>query len=189
MKKIFYFMITTCLLGCSNEVNIIADIKEYVDFTESKKDNSAKDYILNLFERYDFVIICERDHRDITQYDLYKEIVSDPYFVKNVGNIFMEIGVKNSQDRVNDFIFSENLDEAVKYKKLREIHRNASYFPIWEKYNYSYFIESIYEYNQNLSPKQKIKVFPSDIYMDWNEIRNYDDMIENFSRSGWSPWN
>ncbi|MEM8846803.1 MAG: hypothetical protein AAGD17_06845, partial [Bacteroidota bacterium] len=50
------------------------------------------------------------------------------------------------------------------------------------KYNYSYFIESIYGYNQKLKADQKIKVFPSDIYMDWNEIETYADMVDNFSR-------
>ncbi|PTB97216.1 hypothetical protein C9994_03975 [Marivirga lumbricoides] len=159
-----------------------AEIADYVDFVKEHKNNSAKEYILNLFDNHDFVIICERDHRDITQYDLYKEIISDPYFINNVGNVFMEIGVKNSQDRINDFIFSENLDSLTKYTKLREIHRNASYYPVWEKYNYSYFMESIYELNQELDTAHKIKVFPSDIQMDWNEIRSYDDMIENYSR-------
>ena len=152
---------TSCKQQPKEKITEPVEIAEYVDFIKEHKNKSAKEYILNLFKNHDFVIICERDHRDITQYDLYKEIISDPYFINNVGNIFMEIGVKNSQDRISDFILSKNLDSLTKYRKLREIQRNASYYPIWEKYNYSYFIESIYELNQGLETMNKIKVFPN----------------------------
>lgn len=185
-KALILILVVTFTLSCKNqskETNTEqVEIAEYVDFIKEHKNKSAKEYILSLFENHDFVIICERDHRDISQYDLYKDIISDPYFINNVGNVFMEIGVKNSQDRINNFIFSENLDSLTKYKKLREIHRNASYYPVWEKYNYSYFMESIYELNQKQDTRNKIKIFPSDIHMDWNEIRNYVDMVENYSR-------
>ncbi len=157
-------------------------IAPYVDFIKAHQQTSAKDYILHLFDSHDFVIICERDHRDISQYHLYQEIIADPYFIHEVGNVFMEIGVKNSQERVRNFIFSENLDSLSWYNQLRDIQRNASYYPVWEKYNYSYFIESVYEINQNLDMKDKIQVFPSDMPMDWNAVRTYSDVVQSFSR-------
>ena len=188
-KKLLILLLVVAFISSCKQTSKETNTKqgglaEYVDFIEEHKNNSAKEYILSLFNDHDFVIICERDHRDISQYDLYNDIISDPYFISHVGNVFMEIGVKNSQDRIDDFIFSENVDSLTKYRKLREIQRNVSYYPIWEKYNYSYFIESIYELNQELDTANKIKVFPSDIYMDWNEIRDYDDMVENYSRKG-----
>lgn len=42
----------------------------YVDFLKEQT-TSAKDYILGLFDDYDIVILCERNHRDMTQYDLF----------------------------------------------------------------------------------------------------------------------
>ena len=38
---------------------------------------SAKDYILGLFSQYDIVILCERDHREMTQYELILDILAD----------------------------------------------------------------------------------------------------------------
>lgn len=51
--------------------------------------------MLSLFKTHDIVIICERDHRDITQYELYLDIISDPYFTSNVGVLFTEVGTRS----------------------------------------------------------------------------------------------
>ncbi|MEM8846701.1 MAG: hypothetical protein AAGD17_06330, partial [Bacteroidota bacterium] len=127
LLSLIFLFITSCKFGQKEPKWEEVEIKEYVNYIKAHKNISAKEYILSLFKKHDFVIICERDHRDITQYELYKEIISDPYFINHVGNVFMEIGVKNSQERINGFIFSENLNDSIKFKKLREIHRNASY--------------------------------------------------------------
>ena len=69
-------------------------IKPYVDFL-SHKQLPAKDYILSLFKNHDIVFICERDHRDITQYELYLDILRDPYFTNHVGVLFTEVGSRS----------------------------------------------------------------------------------------------
>ena len=74
---------------------MIADAQEsqgeYEDFLADQH-LSAKEYILSLFEKYDIVILCERDHREITQYDLILDVISDERFRAEVGNVYTEIG-------------------------------------------------------------------------------------------------
>lgn len=51
---------------------------------------SAKDYVLQLFDKYDIVVLGERNHDEMTQYDLFYDIVSDTLFIQRVGHIFTE---------------------------------------------------------------------------------------------------
>jgi len=182
-KMLLLLPLLPMLFGCENEPKRdtaeVKEVAEYINFIDHDH-LSSKDYILSLFEKYDFVILCERDHRDITQYDLFYDIVSDPYFVENVGHVFLEIGVHNSQNRVQDFVLADGLSADERYQKLRDIQRYASYFPLWEKYNYSYFIEKIYELNQQLDSSQRISLYPSGLYMDWPSTKTFDDIKNNY---------
>ncbi|MGD1889077.1 MAG: hypothetical protein ACFB15_00470 [Cyclobacteriaceae bacterium] len=184
IRKLILVLITLLAVSCGNHSkeggSQKSSIAKYVNFIDEYDKPSAKEYVINLFEKYDFVMLCERDHRDISQYDLFIEIISDPYFKENVGHVFLEIGVNNFQGRINDFILSEGLSEEEKYQQLRDIQRNIYYFPLWEKYNYSYFLAAIYDVNQNLRMDQKIRVYPSGLSMDWTTTKNFDDIKRNY---------
>ncbi|MDR2563407.1 MAG: hypothetical protein LBC98_05625, partial [Prevotellaceae bacterium] len=45
------------------------EIVSYIDFLQNQKTHPV-DYVFELFEKYDIVILGERDHRDISQYEL-----------------------------------------------------------------------------------------------------------------------
>ena len=93
---------------------MIADAQEsqgeYEDFLADQH-LSAKEYILSLFEKYDIVILCERDHREITQYDLILDVISDKRFRSEVGNIYTEIGNFQRNDILNEFLCNDALSE------------------------------------------------------------------------------
>ena len=78
-----FFLFTTCNQKPKHDIKI----DKYIDFLKHNN-NQAKEYILDLIENNDLVILCERDHRENTQYKFLKELMSDPRFIKNVGNIF-----------------------------------------------------------------------------------------------------
>lgn len=96
--------ITLLWLGCIGVIpmqgQVNPAIQPYVDFL-SEKPLSAKAYILSLFKEHNIVFICERDHRDITQYELYLDLLRDPYFVNQVGVLFTEVPEQN----VGRFLF------------------------------------------------------------------------------------
>jgi len=160
------------LLSCKQELEYDKEIKEYVDFLEHHN-TSAKDYILKLFEQNDLVVLCERDHRENTQYNFITELISDPKFIKNVGSVFTEVGMTNLNPELNHFIHSENLSEKIIDKKLIEFQRNSAYYPLWGKFNFYFLNRQLYNINQSLSDTVKINIYPSNIALKLDSL-NFD---------------
>jgi len=107
MNKILLliFILISCVVKCQSQK--VSEIKIYTDFL-SEQSTSAKDYVFELFKKYDIVILCERDHRDITQYDLLLDIFRDKRFV-NIRNAYFEIGNSTYNDTINRFLQNSNL--------------------------------------------------------------------------------
>ena len=107
---------------------MIADAQEsqgeYEDFLADQH-LSAKEYILSLFEKYDIVILCERDHREITQYDLILDVISDKRFRSEVGNIYTEIGNFQRNDILNEFLCNDALSDRAARREALEIQRDS----------------------------------------------------------------
>lgn len=179
MKHLF----VTLILGISGfltakaQPTIVPDsIASYVSFLD-QQNLSAKDYIISLFDRYDIVIFCERTHDELTQYELLTDLFSDSRFSNQVGDIFMEIGGSNYDDEINNYLFSENLSQEQSNKKALEIQREASWYPLWERYNYHYLLTNLYQVNKSLPIQKKIKLHPTDIAINWNEIKTAKDIV------------
>jgi len=114
-----------------------------ISYLETKR-TCAKEYIIGLYDKYDIVILQERDHRELTQYDLIIDIVGDSRFIERVGNIHMEVGTSNSFDLINNFLQNDSIPEEEITNNILNIIRNNDFEPLWEKYNYPYFIENLY---------------------------------------------
>ncbi|MEO7314015.1 MAG: tetratricopeptide repeat protein [Ginsengibacter sp.] len=146
-----------------------------------KQNLSAKDYLISLFDQYDIVIFCERTHDELTQYELLTDLFSDSRFYNQVGDIFMELGVSNYDDEINNYLLSENLSQEQSNKKALGIQRNASWYPLWSRYNQHFLLTSLYQINKKLPIQLKIKLHPSDISIDWNEIKTVQDVISKIA--------
>jgi hypothetical protein len=96
--------------------------------------------------------------------------VSDERFIENVGNVFTEIGLSTQADRVNTFVHAEKLPPDTVNRRLLEFQRNCTFHPIWENFNYPYFIRGIYTLNQSLPQEKKINLFNSDVPFDWATV-------------------
>ncbi len=170
------YLLTTVLfvsiLGTATAGNAINPaIQPYVDFL-SKKPLTAKEYVLSLFKTHDIVIICERDHRDITQYELYLDIISDPYFTSNVGVLFTEVGTRSLNPELNRFLHTNGLDSAEVARNILHLRRNMLYYPTWHNYNWSIMAEGIYRLNASLSEEKKVSWYPADIYFSMESPAN-----------------
>lgn len=172
MKKRFigltFFLIS--ILAFCQKTN--PELTKYVNFLE-KQNVSAKDYVLNLFKKYDIVILCERNHNEATQYELITDIAKDKYFKKKVGNICMEIGVSNLEPEINKFLTTDNLSTKEIIDKSTFFQRNVPFYALWEANSYQKFLISIYNLNNN--SKYKILLHPSDFDFKWSEIKDGND--------------
>jgi len=170
MKKAITFLIIIFTICCFSQNS---EIKPYVDFLKKAEKKSAKNYILEKFKNHDIVIFCERHHSDLSQYELIKEIISDDYFKENVRNIFTEIGVINLQPEITEFLKTKGLDSLYVEKKLNEFQQNSNFYSIWERYNYHYFLRTIYDINN--SSENQISYYPSDVEFDWKKVKTKED--------------
>ena len=172
MKKRFigltFFLIS--MLAFCQKTN--PELTKYVNFLE-KQNVSAKDYVLDLFKKYDIVILCERNHNEATQYELITDIAKDKYFKKKVGNICMEIGVSNLEPEINKFLTTDNLSTKEIIDKSTFFQRNVPFYALWEANSYQKFLISIYNLNNN--SKYKILLHPSDFDFKWSEIKDSND--------------
>ncbi len=172
MKKLLFLSI---LILSSSIFSQNSEIKPYVDYLKKIEKKSAKDYILQQFQDHDIVILCERHHSDLSQYELIKEILSDEYFKNNVKNLFTEIGIINLNPEINNFLQTKGLDSIYVEKKLSEFQLNASFWALWENYNYHYLLRTIYDLNNNTD--KQISYYPSDVEFDWSQVKNIEDYV------------
>jgi hypothetical protein len=182
MKKIIIllglFVFTNNYLFCQ-EIN--PELIKYVDFLKIQN-TSAKDYIINLWQKYDVVIICERNHGELTQYDLIYDIVNSEYFINNVGTIFTEVGTVSKQNDVLNFIKTKFTNKELKEQKLLELYRNIQW-PCWEKSNFYFFLNKLNSLNYNLQNDLKINLFVSGVkdpsQREQNSKEDYLKFLEN----------
>lgn len=170
MKNILFLLVF--LLFCSN--NYITKENIHLDFLK-KQNKSAKDYVISLFKDYDLVILCERDHKEFTQYELFSDIVKDSYFIENVGHIFTEVGVANMDEKINEFLQNTYQDSLFIRGKITTILREIDSSPYWHCYSYPWFLGELFKVNQNLNKDRKLILHPSDVEFDWAKCRTAKD--------------
>src|SRR5690554_5881461 len=90
-------------------------IKPYVEFLQKNQFPSAKDYILEKFNHYDIVILSERHHADMTQYEIILDVIKNGKFK---GNVYTEVGVSNMYQKINRFLLNDTFTEEEKEKEL-----------------------------------------------------------------------
>ena len=156
-------------------------ISPYVLFLEKQQD--AKDYIFRLFEKNDIVILSEREHPEMTQYDFIFDLVSDKRFIENAGNVFSEVGSRSQQSNLDSLMNTNGLTSDELDNKLCHILQNYSYFPIWENTNYFNYLKKLYCLNQKLPKEKRIRHTFTDIDCNWEEIKNKTDYSEKVKQN------
>ena len=145
-------------------------IKPYINFLENNKLLTAKEYILSKFETNDIVILSERLHHDMSQYDVIMDVVKDERFE---GHIYTEIGHVNLYEKFNNFLLNSSLTEEDKEKELLNIYRDLCPSFVWGPFNYYHMLSEVWELNKNRNREDKILIFPTDIPFDYNEVQTY----------------
>lgn len=151
-------------------------VRNYTDFLRKNK-SDIKDYIFSLFEKYDHIILCERAHREMTQYDMIYDIVSDNRFVDSIGNVFTEIGCADSRKAYKLFTDKE-------YKNEEEIDSclasfmtvNQSVHLLWPNTNWFNFLKRLYYFNHGKS-KQVSLLFSDRNWIDRTGLDSRDSIM------------
>lgn len=151
-------------------------VEKYTDFLHQNK-TDIKDYVFGLFQKYDHVILCERAHREMTQYDLIYDIVSDNRFVDSIGNLFTEIGCVDSREAYKKFVEKE-------YKNEEEVDGclasfmtvNQSVHLLWPNTNWFNFLKRLYYLNHGKS-RQVNLLFSDRDWINRTELDSRDSIM------------
>lgn len=157
-----------------------AAIEPYVNFLKKTK-TSPVDYVMDLFNRFDIVILCERAHPEITQYDFIWQLVKDERFIHNVGHIFTEVGTSVLNEDIDAFLKNEDLSEKEARSRLRVIYRNMAFHPVWNNLNFYDFLRRLRLLNLSLTGEKKINLYFSDMPFNWAGMTK--EKYENFQKT------
>ena len=152
------------------------DIEPYIDYLKTQHTDPV-DYVIGLFDKYDIVVLGERNHKDITQYELFYKIISDKRFIQKFGYVFTEVGSQTINNRLNKFLQAKDLNKSEVNTELIDIYRNISSEGYWEKYNFYYLLNKIHYLNNSLPKGQQVQVNCSDMPIDWDNV-THESYIE-----------
>jgi hypothetical protein len=149
-------------------------LTKYITFIKGTE-VPPKTYILNLFNDHDIVILCERYHAEVKQYELITDIIKDQRFIDKVGNICIEIGSVNYADSLNNYLKYSRDDTIQSVVKLKQIQRDINFNPIWSNLTYHILLKTVYTLNRKLELSKRINLYPCDAYYDWYSISSWED--------------
>jgi len=131
-------------------------VEPYYNFLKEKGQN-PKDYILNLFDKYDIVVLCENLHPEDTQWDFIYEVISDKRFYENVGHIFTEYGCVRDQAKVDAFMQTT-------FDSDSALQRATATLMNYHSGNFYYFMEKLHKLNKTLPDSLKITEYFTNVY-------------------------
>lgn len=131
----------------------VASVEKYVNFLyENRQD--VNDYIFSLYNQYDHIILCERMHSEMTQYDMIYDLVTDSRFVDNIGVVFTETGNVESQNAYQKMVNIDFSNDIVLQQELSSfMMMNQSFHLLWSNTNWFNFLKKMYYYNHNKEKK------------------------------------
>jgi len=139
----------------------------------SQPQKKPVDYVIDLFDKYDIVIICENIHGEDKQWDFIYSLVSDKRFIDKVGNIFTEYGTLKNQYRVDEYMKSSYTNDTL----LSKATANLTYYI--GNGSFYFFMQNLYRLNKTLPDSLKVKEHFTDCFSQ-NYLRvAYFDSVNN----------
>ena len=146
------------------------ELKKYSDFIQSHTQNPV-DYVFDLFEKYDLVVLSERIHPEYTQYELISDIISDSRFIERIGNLYTECGSISFQDTVNTYLKTVYANEDSLNKATAFLQRNSNaIWPLWSNTNLFDLLKHVNKLNNSLPDSLKVNWYFTDIPVDWETM-------------------
>ena len=200
-KRGFYILVAAALLGIGTmgaeylllervpcrvaAFQSYASTKPFVRFLK-KQHTTPVDYVMGLFDKYDVVVLCERAHPEMTQWDFIYDVVRDPRFISKVGHIFTEYGQKGMQADLDKFMMTDSLGEPQVKDQVLHLMRNMPVWPSWTNYNLYHYLTRLYHLNQALPAGNRVRHHFTDAAVDWSAIRTNKDYKEYQRKLIWN---
>lgn len=151
-------------------------VGRYVDFLKNNR-KDINDYVMELFDKYDHVILCERHHQEVTQYDMIYDLIADERFVDKVGVLFTEVGCIESRKAYKEFVDTTYPNDTLVEKGLASfMTENQSVHLLWPNTNWFSFLKRMYYFNHH-NPKQVKILFADRNWLDRSMLEARDSIM------------
>ena len=132
---------------------------------------NAVDGIFAAFQKHPVVGLGE-EHNLAQEMDFYVDVIRDPRFASEVGNVVLEIGDAAQQQTIDRYINGET----VPYAELRRVWSDTvGWFPTVTALGSINLYATIREVNLKLPPEKRIKVWLGDPPIDWSQVKTKAD--------------
>jgi uncharacterized RDD family membrane protein YckC len=155
-----------CSLSLYRSTSSVEPYTAYLKLTHE----TPLDYVIELYDKYDIVVLCERPHPEATQWDFILRVVSDPRFIRQVGHVYTEYGNANLQPFLDHFMTAPGLSEKEIDTCALHILRNMPVWPVWTYPNFFVYLKRLYALNQSLPPEKQIRHYLTDRLPLWEEL-------------------
>jgi hypothetical protein len=132
------------------------------------------DGIMTAFKTHPLVGIGDW-HGMAQEEDFYVELVKDPRFAKEVGNVVVEFGGAAQQETIDRYVRGEEIP----YEQLRKVWTELiGFIPTVTGLGYLNFFAQVRSVNSALLPAQQIHVWLGDPPIDWSKIKTREEAFQ-----------
>jgi len=132
----------------------------------------AADGIFSAFQRFPLVGIQDWDGL-AQEEDFYLQLLKDPRFAKQVGNVVVEFGGAAQQTTINRYVAGED----VPYEQLRAVWTDTlGWLPTVTSVGYLNVFAEIRAVNKGRSPAEQIHIWLGEPSIDWSKIKTSADL-------------
>jgi len=156
------------------------EIELYADYIRNHSQDPV-DYIFDLFNKFDIVVISERMHPEYSQYEFIFKVINDKRFSDRIGNIFTECGSVSYQDSLeNYFNTCYQTEEELNRATARLARNNNAIWPLWDNTNLFDMFKTVHTLNWTLPDSSKIKWYFTDLPVNW-ETATHETFLQNYT--------
>lgn len=140
----------------------------------------AIDGIFEAFQTHPLVGLSDA-HGLAQEMEFYEELIRDPRFARDVGNVVVEFGGAARQDVIDHYVNGE----LVPYKELRQVWTDTvGWLPTVHHLGYAHFFAQVRETNAKLPQAKRIRVWLGEPPIVWEKIKTRDDLRKFQDRDG-----
>ncbi|MBW8035054.1 MAG: erythromycin esterase family protein [Planctomycetes bacterium] len=144
-----------------------AHLKPFINFLIADGQNPMT-FALNALAENKVLIIGEVHHRPL-YWDFNSSLVANERFSKHAGTIYLELP-SDKQPLVDKFLASDKCDEELIIDVLRSF-----FWMGWPDQAMLDFFTTVWKTNQNLKPKDRLRIVLVDMERPWEKIKKRED--------------
>ena len=134
----------------------------------------AADALFAAFDAHPLVGLSD-NHGLAQEMEFYENVIRDPRFARDVGNVVVEFGGAARQDVIDRYVNGE----IVPYADLRQVWTDTvGWLPTVVYLGYAHFFTVVRETNSKLPPQARIKVWLGEPPIIWSTVHTHAEYME-----------